>query len=396
MMKFALSSFLFVVCFCSLSYSKVEVKLEDDPVLAEQEKNPTCNTGYPNLAAEDDSIEFVNEIIDEATEESTSLNYKPFFKFYADTSLKNVAPVEMNDEGLFINKEKVCEWGGRSCKFASKNLKKCDLYMPQKKEDRSERKFCEPLTKFYSGFKVEEITNKYYSILVDKKNYYISRAETPQYKYVKSRMKIANELKEKLFSKINKNFKKHQNDFLTFVKKEEKCFKKNGRSCSYKVSESGSSFADYLCLDKKIPCSKNLMNWSVAEKLTIPYYKASLPECFNLDKMEIDVTDYKDDGKFKIYNVLNGYDRNVICSFYIVLHDKEPDEIFIGIYSRIDIEGIKTEYEDDYVAGNSNVVEERFKLTKEYENNRRACSKMYGGTATIPSRLHDKSLQKME
>ena len=44
-------------------------------------------------------------------------------------------------------------------------------------------------------------------------------------------MKKANALKEKLFSKINKNFKKHQNDFLAFVEKEEKCFKKNGKHC---------------------------------------------------------------------------------------------------------------------------------------------------------------------
>jgi hypothetical protein len=397
MTKSVVYFFLFLLLNSNVSYSKSEINLEDDPKFTEAEKKPNCNTGRPELGPEDDSIEFLYEIYNEKTDEVTLLNNSPFFNFYSDESLKNVAPVELNGDGLFINKEKVCEWGGRAnCESTSKDIFTCDLYNLQNKGDKSIRKHCERLPKYLNGFRIKEITDKFYSILVDKRKYFISRTETPQYKFKESYRKKASALKEKLFTRINKNFKKHQNDFLEFVEEQKRCSQGKENYCSAGAVKPSDQFTTYLCLDKKISCAKKSGAIRGSEILAFPYFWASRPECFNLEKMEIDITDSKDNGKLRVYNVLKGYDRNVICAFDIVLNEKEKDKILMQIKPRIDMESAVNRYLDNEVPDNPNRVEDKFKETKEYEINQRSCNKLRGFIETIPSRLHDKTLQKME
>ena len=144
-------------------------------------------------------------------------------------------------------------------------------------------------------------------------------------------------------------------------------------------------FKQYLCYDNKINCPKKVSEWKVADKEAKEFYYFSIRDCFDFSEMKIDVADYKIEGQFQVYTILKGYDRNIICAYDIKLHDDKKDEISMKFKVRIRVPETYEERDDDL-----------FTSAKLDARSDRQCDLVLGKSKVIPSKLHDKSLKKLE
>lgn len=375
-----------------LLHAKTAVVLQDNPYLIGKEDADLCQTMRPLPKPDERSIVHSPGFADDG---ETPLVKTPFFKFYGTEDLKGDYAGELSKEGLFLNGKKICAWGGPGCASAEERFSECSLIKNKiKMENTKKPKIdppCDEFVRLENGYKVESQTDAYFKIKIGANNYYISRKETPYYKYVESRHEAAEKKKQALYSDINKNFKKHQNEFIEYVEKMKSCMIGGKNNCDQKKLFGYKWFSDYVCLDSKTNCKGKEQK----EKSVEAYYLASLPECFDYTKMKLDIANYDKPHKFTIFTVLTGYDRNVICSYEIKLNENAKDEIKLKLDTQADFDwsAFDGNAPDDMNEENR-VIE--FRKAKELATGQRRCHRIHGDIKIIPSRLHDKSLQKME
>lgn len=368
----------------STAYPKVKVVLEERDELAYLENHPSCEVGDKAFTADEDTIEYESGNSNNKTVFPSNSKYSPAFKMYDNEKLTGKIAGELTKEGLFINGEKRCGWSSNSpCAGKFDSIEYCILGKHYKDEGTFDTVECDLIKKNHSSIKIDKASDNYFMMKIEGKDFYISRKNNPQYKYVASPNKRAEESKQALFNKINKNFKKHQNDFLEYVEQQKKCFKNKDEKC---MRLNGLDlFTSYLCYDNKLNCPEKVGEWGAAKKDAKEYYYASAPECFDFSEMKIDVAKYKTEGQFQIYTVLKGYDRNVVCAYYIKMYEDKKDDIYMNFYVRVQIPETMYEREDgEFVSAKLDAREVR------------QCDLVLGKSKIIPSRLHDKSFKKME
>ena len=371
-----------------LSYGKENIKLKDDPEFAKIESDNNCTTSSLTLGPDDDAVIFEGAKSNSANEYITS-KLPPYFKLYETSDFKGKVKVELNKDGLLVGDEKKCNWDSNipNCSERKFAFDLCGLNNSIQKK-KNEPKGCDDLNIYRGHFKVEEQTPSYFSMKIDGVKYYMNRKDNPQYEYVPSKTKKAEIQKQILFAKINKNFKKHQKDFLEFVEMTKACHARDNKNCLPRINR---SYLEYICYDKKITCESDVVDdWLDTQNAYDLYYK-SFSECFDFSKMQIEVMKYEGGENFKIVSFLTGYDRNVICSYEIKLNDEKKDDIKVKIER-----DTRMEIPQKSESGPEIRDDKEFQSYKHIAATRRKCDRVMKDMYFIPSRLHDKSLQKME